>query len=309
MGMSRTSISIVVVALNEQKRLPLLLKSIEVWLNSDAPLEVILIDNGSVDGTLQIMRRYSDRYDSVRVLRYTGAFGSTWNLGVRLARGEYVVFMGADMALPSNWLNTFKELVSRYKECDAFVAKLLPLFRYRGSLNDYIRGYFLGDTAEDGRWHEHTFHSGGLIVRREVAVKVGFKPNLAVAVDGDFSYRFLQHGYKACYLPSKYFVFDEQYYDLSGFLRFFKKLGLGAVVLLRSTRSTAVAYTLLKTFLEPLTPHYLVLRYKRARSSVKISHSIWILVGLVRLYIIFYTLILYGILGKKIPTRVVRKKI
>ena len=54
---SNCLLSIIVVALNEEKRLPLLLKSISNEADND--IEVILINNGSTDNTYRIMQEYT----------------------------------------------------------------------------------------------------------------------------------------------------------------------------------------------------------------------------------------------------------
>ncbi len=56
--------------------------------------EVIVVDDGSSDGSWPLIERYRDR---ARVLRQeNGGQGAAYNAGWRMARGEFVLFLDAD---------------------------------------------------------------------------------------------------------------------------------------------------------------------------------------------------------------------
>ena len=58
------------------------------------PLEVIVVDDGSIDGTAAIVRGYGDR---VRALRQPNAGApAARNLGVQAARGAFIAFLDSD---------------------------------------------------------------------------------------------------------------------------------------------------------------------------------------------------------------------
>src|SRR2546427_2066761 len=185
--------SVVTVALNEEPRIGTLLRSPDLETERNE-LEVLLIDNGSKDGTVDIMERYAATRTNVRTFVSKGSLGEAWQFGLDHAHGQYVIFLGADMALPRGTINTLRMLVSRHPSPNAIVAKLSPLFRRQGDLNNYLKGYLLADTGKDGPWKECMFHSGGLVVDRLLAQKVRFDPTLPTSEDGDFSYRFLKSG-------------------------------------------------------------------------------------------------------------------
>ena len=299
-------LSIIVVALNEEKRLPTLLKSISNEASNN-DIQVIMIDNGSTDRTYKVMQEYAGAHKNVKVAIIRGPLGHAWNEALKMADCEYVMFLGADMYLPRGWYERIRKLLSRGRY-DAVVARLIPLFRYQGPLNNYDLAYFLGDTASDGPWREPTFHSGGLIVRRDAALKVGFKP-LPTSEDGEFSFRFLRAGYHAYYFPSQHYVFDEHYYDVKTMMSYYRKLGTSLIVLIRSTGALSVLKMMIRTVMEPLTPHYLITRYRKARKYVPIKYTTWITAGLLRIYAILTSIILHTILLKPIPTKIIRTKL
>ncbi len=301
-------LSIIVVALNEEKRLSLLLKSIgSETINDD--IEVILIDNGSTDNTYKIMQEYAKYHKNVKTTVIKGPLGHARNEALRLATCKYIMFLDADMYLPKGWFERIGKLLNSGNDYDAVVARLIPLFRYQGPLTNYDLAYFLGDTAnEGGPWREPTFHSGGLIVRRDIALKIGFKP-LPTSEDGEFSFRFLRAGYRAYYFPNRHYVLDEQYYDIKTMISYYRKLGTSLIVLLKSTGNLSILKMMIRTALEPLTPHYLITRYRKARKYIPIKYRTWLTAGLIRTYAILTSIILHTILIKPIPTRVIRVKL
>src|SRR3989338_2350043 len=92
-------ISIIIPTLNEEKYLPKLLDSIKNQNFSD--YELIVADFNSKDRTREIARRYGCK------IVLGGIPGVARNNGSRVAKGEYLLFLDADVILPKHFLYKF----------------------------------------------------------------------------------------------------------------------------------------------------------------------------------------------------------
>jgi glycosyltransferase involved in cell wall biosynthesis len=86
-------ISVVISVLNGEKTLAACFDS--VLMQDYESLEILVIDGGSKDSTLEILNRYSDRIDYSISEPDTGVYNA-WNKAVRIAKGEWVCFLGCD---------------------------------------------------------------------------------------------------------------------------------------------------------------------------------------------------------------------
>ena len=101
-GREEILLSIVIPAFNERNRLPRTVKEIREWCSRHYPLyEIIIVDDGSTDDTLDIARSYSESHERVYALaRPHRGKGAAVREGMLNAAGKYVIFMDADGATP-----------------------------------------------------------------------------------------------------------------------------------------------------------------------------------------------------------------
>lgn len=96
-------LSIVVPSYNEEQRLPRTIETIERYLEGKRiRYELILVDDGSADGTRLVMDRASERNSSVRVegLSQNRGKGRAIATGVAAARGSEILVTDADLSTP-----------------------------------------------------------------------------------------------------------------------------------------------------------------------------------------------------------------
>ena len=100
-------ISVVTVNFNAG---PLLTRSVRAALASTEPAEVIVVDNGSTDGSVEALRGELGGDPRVRILdqgRNTG-FAAACNAGMRVARGELVLLLNPDCLVRTDTLATVR---------------------------------------------------------------------------------------------------------------------------------------------------------------------------------------------------------
>ncbi len=100
-------LSIIVPCYNEREVLPLFYrKTGEVLEKMGCEYELILVDDGSRDGTLAVMKDLAQKDQHVKYLSFSRNFGkeSAMYAGLVSARGDYVAVMDADMQDPPSLL-------------------------------------------------------------------------------------------------------------------------------------------------------------------------------------------------------------
>ncbi len=98
------SISIVIPAYNEQVRLPDTLHRVERYLQETDWVfhEILVVDDGSTDGTFDAAATFAAANPNIRVLRNPGNRGKGFSVrhGMLEARGEWRLFSDADLSTP-----------------------------------------------------------------------------------------------------------------------------------------------------------------------------------------------------------------
>lgn len=101
-----TILTVVVPCYNEEQALPYFMPEIQrvaaQMSSKQVELEILLVNDGSRDGTLNLLRQYAKQYQNVRYLSLSRNFGkeAAMYAGLEHARGDYVAMMDADMQDP-----------------------------------------------------------------------------------------------------------------------------------------------------------------------------------------------------------------
>jgi len=180
-GRMEPGASLVIINYNGRAFLDELLES--VGRQTLSPLETIVVDNSSSDGSPQYL---VNNFPWVRVLAQQSnlGFSRAGNLGAAAARGELVAFLNTDIRLEPEWL---AELVGGVRSASdiAAVASKLRLHGRPDTLNgvggcmNYLgyawdRGMFERDAGQYDRPEEVLFASAGAaLFRRDVFLEAG----------------------------------------------------------------------------------------------------------------------------------------
>jgi dolichyl-phosphate beta-glucosyltransferase len=98
------SLSIVIPAYNEERRLPPTLSAVRAYLDARAfpDAEILVVDDGSRDGTAALVEAVAREDARVHLLRNPGNRGKGYSVrhGMIQARGEWILFSDADLSAP-----------------------------------------------------------------------------------------------------------------------------------------------------------------------------------------------------------------
>jgi len=102
-------LSIVIPAHNEERRLPRTLEQVVAFVNQQSfDVEVLVVENGSRDSTLQIAQDYAARHPLLRVIHEPQpGKGRAVQKGMLAASGQYRFFADADFSMPVEQISRF----------------------------------------------------------------------------------------------------------------------------------------------------------------------------------------------------------
>lgn len=83
-------------------------------------IEIILVDDGSIDDSLRICEEYADKYSNIRILeKANGGASSARNLGMSMAKGKYLIFVdGDDYWIGDDFLMEFVDILETNPNAD-----------------------------------------------------------------------------------------------------------------------------------------------------------------------------------------------
>lgn len=181
--------SIVTVCLNAEAHIAAAIES--VLAQSSADYEYIVVDGGSTDGTLHVLRAYGQRFGGRMrwVSESDDGLYDAMNEGLALASGEYVEFLGADDRMRPGALDTVARALDTAPRPD-IVCGATHVFGATGSRDEMPRRVIRrGLPARVPASHQSTF------IRREAIRDAGeFDLRFRIAADYDLYLRLVEAG-------------------------------------------------------------------------------------------------------------------
>ncbi len=276
-----SDVSAIVVSYNAA---PWIERSLESLRGTGA--EVIVVDNGSTDGTLELVR---ERFPEARVIEQENrGFGAGNNAGMRAASGRYFLLLNPDAWLAEGALDDMVAFADEHPEAAVVGPRLL---NPDGSLQRSVRGYptpwrlateyfFLRKLAPRSEALNALFGAGFdhrsvrdadylfgacMLVRRDAVDSIGgFDEDFfLMSEEVDWCYRFHQAGWKVLFYPEA-----EAYHVVGASLNpaRFKDVVRGHLQFLRKHRGEQVAERARRVMLWGLQARGLVFRGERGRA-------------------------------------------
>ncbi|WP_243370829.1 glycosyltransferase family 2 protein [Geotalea sp. SG265] len=267
--------SIIIVNWNGIEHLPSCLDSLAAQSFRD--FEVILVDNGSTDGSSALLR---DRYPWVKLveLAENTGFATGNNIGLTHASGDYIVTLNNDTFAATDWLATIVAVADGYPEAGMVGSRICSYDE--PDMVDSIGVGICRDGMSRGRFRRQRFSSLGMadveeillpsacvaLYRRAMLEETGFFDDdfFAYAEDTDLGLRCRLAGWKAL-LATRAVVYHK--YSMTG--GFFSPLKLYLV-------ERNHYWAALKTFppgMLLLVPFFTLIRYVEQGRSILSGHG------------------------------------
>lgn len=182
--MTHTIVSFVIPVLNAEPHIAKTLLSIRNLDSAAVPHEIIIIDNGSTDGTTHIIQKMGFHFQTLRGVNVS----ALRNAGAALAQGRFLAFVDSDVELSHMWL---QKGLKAFEDQDVVAAGCIPRVPpdstwVQSAWDIHQRGRHSTTEPTAACW----LSAMNVLVRREEFLKVsGFNEQLASAEDVDLFYR------------------------------------------------------------------------------------------------------------------------
>lgn len=191
-------ISIVIPLYNKEKFIKNTI--ISVLRQSYKKFELIIVDDGSTDNSVNVVKSISD--SRIRIIsKQNEGVSKTRNRGVKEAKGEYIFFLDADDYLVPEALKTLYNLMKSYPKKDIYVASYIEkndvglihkknICKISGNVYNPLKSL----------WKREISSRVGcsLILKNHIFINGGFRTDISLYEDFDFIVKMEEHASLAC---------------------------------------------------------------------------------------------------------------
>lgn len=177
----RPLVTIVTVVFNGARQIEATIQSVISQTYDN--IEYIVVDGGSDDGTLEILRKYEDRIDYWMSERDAGIYDAM-NKGVDLAGGTWINFMNAgDSLFDENTISSIFSDRAQTHGIDVIYGDVLMVYPQYGDMSKIRKAGRLSDL-----WKGMQFSHQSVLISAEYIKRNKFNPAYRLAADFDLLY-------------------------------------------------------------------------------------------------------------------------
>jgi rhamnosyltransferase len=173
-----------------------------------APSELIVIDSGSTDGSVQLIEQAHPRhFIQIQSKEYNPS--RVMNHGMRLARSDFSIFLNAD-ATPRgpDWLGPLVQALQDPRTA-AVYGRQIPRPECQAVFaHDYERCF--GEKRETGKW-EHFFSMVSSGLRKDIWAQRGFLESMQYSEDDEYTRWCRSRGYRVAYCAESVVMHSHNY--------------------------------------------------------------------------------------------------
>jgi cellulose synthase/poly-beta-1,6-N-acetylglucosamine synthase-like glycosyltransferase len=205
------AISIMIPAHNEELVIERTIKTILASAYPHSKLEIIVLNDGSTDGTANILDHLAKEHAIIRPVHIPAAEGgkgkaAVLNRGLKIARYDLIAIYDADNQPQPSSLRYLATQFVLFPELGAVLGKFRTLNRKKNLLTRFINieGLSFQWIVQAGRWkmlRVATLPGTNFIASKRVLLEVGGWDEEALTEDAELSLRILQAGYRIKFVP------------------------------------------------------------------------------------------------------------
>ena len=217
-------ISIIIPVLNRQNEIEECIRS--VFDQSYQNWELLIIDNGSTDGTLEICQALAAQEPRIRLLSAPRGVSLARNAGIDAAKGKYLFFLDSDDVIHPSVLET---LFVTMEESGAGLSGTTRINIFQSQWTDFAnrqkthkgigKTRFLTNEQALKEIFQYTTPMnliGGVMMLRSLVADTRFRPDLHIGEDFFFMYEVLIKGPDVIFVESKWYFARIHDHNLSG---------------------------------------------------------------------------------------------
>lgn len=244
-------ISVVIPVLNGAELLDEVLSAVTAQV-IDEPFEVLVIDSGSTDGSLEIVAAHPG-VRLIEIEKSEFGHGRTRNLGVQETSGELIAFLTQDATPASeHWLAEYRDAFQIAPNVGAAFGPHLPRDGVSPLMARLLRDHFDSFGGEDGRpvlqlpGDPSFLSNSNSCISREAWEAAPFR-DISYAEDQAFGVDAFKNGFAKVYVPGAAAFHSHDYGMIESFQRYFDEYrGLSDSVGERTEASASKAFDIIK---------------------------------------------------------------
>jgi GT2 family glycosyltransferase len=237
-GRDDLSVTVVVPTHNRRARLGRLLGALAGLYRAGARFDVVVVVDGSTDGTEQLLAAFSPPYRLRAIAQAQGGAGAARNAGMRAATGEVLLFLDDDVVPQGDFVERHLEIHRRDRSAVVLgrivpaPGSPIPAWHYWEATTQARQFAAMRDGHIAPSWGN--FYTGNASVRREHAVAVGgFEESFVRGEDVEFGHRLADAGLRFHFAADALVHHEGIDRTLEGWLRFAFEYGRHAIALER----------------------------------------------------------------------------
>jgi glycosyltransferase involved in cell wall biosynthesis len=203
------SVSVVMTCHNEERTIEQAVRGVEAQTAFDAVLEIIVVNDGSRDGSGRVLERLANEIDKLRILETPGlGLSAARNRALREAKAELIAILDGDdfwtpeklerqlpaFARSGNIGLAYGDFVD-FSRDDAMDGRVITVRRFHPEKPHHLRDYFV---------HDGPIMPSTVVIRRSVLDDVGlFDESLRIGEDTEFFLRIAER-WRFCHVPGAF---------------------------------------------------------------------------------------------------------